>query len=369
MKLSRILSELEAIAPLHLAEGWDQVGLHVGDPGRSVSRALLCIDLTEAVLEEAVRQKAQLIVAYHPPIFKALSRLTTGDLKQRIILRAAEKRIAIYSPHTALDEAERGVNDWLAAGLGKGLIETIKPSGPVGGAGFKLVTFVPAESVDAVRAAMSGAGAGRIGNYESCSFKAGGEGTFKGGASSSPAIGRAGRFERVSEERLEVPLGRGRLHEVVSALRSAHPYEEPAFDVYPLEPVSDARAGQGRVVTLDKPVSLTVLAKRIKALLGVNHLEVGSPRGLKQVRRVGLCAGAGISLLPDAGPIDAFFTGEMRHHDQLEAIGKGVAVLLAGHTQTERPYLPTYKKLLSKRTGKAVAWAVSKADRAPTMIR
>ena len=367
MKLSDVIQACEAIAPMRLAEPWDQVGLHVGDPSASVSQGLLCIDLTEAVLEEAITQKAQLVIAYHPPIFKPLDRLTTLDVKQRIILRAARKGIAIYSPHTALDAAQGGVNDWLASGLGKGEVRVIKRAVAADGRGFKLVTFVPNDSVEGVRAALCDAGAGRMGGYDSCSFTSQGQGTFRGDETTTPAIGKPGRLERVSEQRLEVHVPPACLEAVVSALRASHPYEMPAFDIYPLEPQTDPHTGQGRVVELASAVSLSTLISRVKKHLGVKTLEVAKA-GTKKVKRIGLCAGAGVSLLDDAGPIDVFLTGEMRHHDMLDAVSRGVSVLLAGHTQTERPYLPTYKKLLVKQAERGVSWRVSKADKPPSVV-
>ncbi len=375
MKLSQVMNACQTLAPHRLAEPWDQVGLHVGDPDQPVARALLCIDLTEAVLDEAIAHRTQLVVAYHPPIFTPLTRLTTQDPKQRIILRVARKGIAVYSPHTALDAAEGGVNDWLASGLGEGEVSTIKPAEVAGGKGFKLVTFVPDEALDALRSALCDAGAGRIGAYAECSFSSEGQGTFRGDGTTSPVVGRAGRFERVAEQRLEVRVPSARLERVLAALRLAHPYEEPAFDIYPLQTPTDPRTGQGRVVDLAKPISLTTLVKRIKDHLGVKVLEVAkagggtSEAGVGKIQRVGLCAGAGGSLLAEAGPIDAFLTGEMRHHDVLDAVSRGVSVLLAGHTQTERPYLPTYRRRLAGQTGKAVTWRVSKADRPPSVQR
>ena len=370
MKLSGVIQALEALAPAHLAEAWDQVGLHVGDPGQAISSGLLCIDLTEAVLDEAVRAKSNLIVAYHPPIFKPLGRLTTNDPKQRIIYRAARKGIAIYSPHTALDAAPDGVNDWLASGVGAGKVQTIKPAATEGDGPIKLVVFVPMGDMDAVRGALFKAGAGQLGAYSECSFSTAGTGTFHGDATSNPAIGKPGSFERVAEQRLEMLVPKGRLAAVVAALREAHPYEEPAFDLFQLLPSPKAgAAGQGRVVELGKPVPIATLVTRLKKHLGVKLLDVAWPGGAKKVRRVGLCAGAGGSLMGDAGPIDVFLTGEMRHHDVLEASAKGVGVVLAGHTQTERPYLSVYRKRLAKETGKAVQWRVSKADRPPSQLR
>ena len=372
MRLSSILSVLQAIAPERLAEPWDHVGLHVGDPARAVSRAMLCIDLTEPVLGEAASAKAGLIVAYHPPIFDALSAVTTLELKSRIILRAAERKIAIHSPHTALDAAEGGVNDWLADGLGAGGRRPIRPATEAAEV-YKLVTFVPADAVDVVRCALSAGGAGAIGDYSQCSFSSAGEGTFLGGASTRPAIGRAGRLERVAELRLEMVCPRECVRQVVAALRRVHPYEEPAFDLYPLvdAPAADCTSGGGRIITLDRPVSLSTLVRRIKAHLGVKHVEVAEPAGLGAVRRIGLCAGAGGSMLTEAegigDGIDVFFTGEMRHHDVLAARQRGVAVILAGHTQTERPFLPVLARRLKRQTP-GVRWSVSRADRAPSAL-
>lgn len=369
MRLHEVITHLRTLAPESLADNWDKVGLQVGDGDQAVRRGLLCIDLTEPVLDEAIAQGMDLIVAYHPPIFEALTALTTGQVKQRIIYRAARAGIAIYSPHTALDAAEGGVNDWLAGGVGAGAVRPIRPAGRAGAAAFKLVVFVPPEHGDRLREALSGAGAGRIGNYRQCSFSAVGEGTFLGEANSRPTIGKRGRLERVVELRMEMVCPAAKVGEVIAALRRTHPYEEPAFDLQRLEAVPSRGGtvvGQGRIVALNKPVTLTTLANRVKKHLGVKRVAVGSAKPRASfVGTVGLCAGAGGSLLAEAGAIDAFITGEMRHHEVLAAVAGGVSVILAGHTQTERPYLPIYRARLAGATGKAISWRVSRADRAP----
>lgn len=399
MKLAEVISILRKLAPEALAEPWDKVGLQVGRVGRPVQRALLCIDLTEAVLAEAIRVKAQLIVAYHPPIFEPLAALTGGDWKQRVVMECAERKIAVYSPHTALDAAVGGVNDWLCEGIGKGRREPIaaSASSAEGRSGrSKIVCFVPEAHADRLREAMSKAGAGRIGNYVECSFESRGHGTFRGLAGADPFVGRPGRRERVDELRLEMVCEDSVLGDVIAALGAAHPYEEPAFDVYGLkEPPEVERGlpgqavqagqeagqvgqevgqvGQGRFVVLDRPISVSTLKQRIKRHLGVKHLAMGVPRGVSgssekagRISRVGVCAGAGASVLTGSGiGFDAILTGEMRHHDVLAAVARGTVVVLAGHTQTERPYLRVYRDRLSKLTGRKVAWTVSKADRAP----
>ncbi|WP_432800296.1 Nif3-like dinuclear metal center hexameric protein [Poriferisphaera sp. WC338] len=381
MKLPQLLEQIRSLVPESLAEPWDQVGLHV-EGKANVTRALLCIDLTMPVLEEAIEKKVELVVAYHPPIFSPLTRLTSADVKQSIVLKAAEKGISVYSPHTALDAVVGGVNDFLtevAMGGDDAEVEPIKVAGTKGGATkVKLVMFVPMDAADRLRDAMAKAGAGQIGNYGCCSFNAPGFGTFKGSAKTNPTVGKVGRFERVDELRMEMLVPSDRLVAVVEVLRTHHPYEEPAFDLYPLleEPgVMDSETklsgsegdGQGRLVRFVKPVSLKVLTERFKKALGLKCLEVapaeGVAMGQKSVRTLGICAGAGGSLLSDCN-VDAFFTGEMRHHDTLAAVSEGTSILLAGHTRTERPYLKTYRKNLRK-VADGVDWVISKKDRSP----
>lgn len=378
MHLRNTLEILRRLAPERLAEPWDKIGLMVGDPAWNIRRALLCIDLTEAVLDEAIKQRASLIVAYHPPIFSALTALTTLDVKQRIILRAAQRRIAVYSPHTALDAVEDGVNDWLCIGMGKGHRRPIKPVIPKEDTKpYKLVVFVPDDDADRLRSALSDAGAGVIGDYTQCSFGVQGHGTFQGGASTNPQVGQRGRFETVSELRMEMVCPRDCLAQAVAALYRVHPYEEPAFDLYRLElpPTEglrhssvDSRQGQGRVVTLAKPVAPSTLIRRVKSHLEIKQLRVAVPEGLKKIQCVGLCAGAGGSLLEEAGRVDAFLTGEMRHHDILAAKARGVMILLTGHTQTERPYLPVYRQRILKAGGDGIDWLISSADQPPLRV-
>ena len=377
MRLARLLDLVRTIAPESGAESWDRVGLQVGDPSRPVRRATLCIDLTEPVLQEAINQKSDLIVAYHPPVFEPLQCLNADDWKQGVILEAARRRIAIYTPHTALDAAPGGVNDWLAETF-SGRASVIRPSPQDVSGRVKLVTFIPPQHTDALRAALSTAGAGRIGDYFECSFSTFGHGTFCGGASTKPAIGKSGRLERVEECRMEMVCPASELDQVISVLRHVHPYEEPAIDVVPLCTVpgsvpavaGQARGqgrsqgrGQGRVVHLDRPLTLSAAVARIRKRLAVRQLRVASPRRVRPLRRIALCPGAGGSLLAEAGQVDAFLTGEMRHHDVLDAVQRGIAVILPGHTETERPYLTVYRRRLVKACGPGVTWRISRADR------
>ena len=254
MQLHDVIEGLRRIAPEHLAAEWDRVGLHLGDPEWDLGRALLCIDLTEPVLDEAEAHGAGLIVAYHPPIFAPLSALTTTGWKQRLILRAARAGIAVYSPHTALDSAAGGVTDFLAEAV----------------------------------------------------------------------------------EGATVPIV--------------------------ADPPGSTSTGMGRLVTLAAPIEPGDLADRFKRRLAGADIQLAA--GERPITRLGVCPGAGGSLMEELTEVDAFFTGEMRHHRILDAQAEGVSVLLAGHTESERPYLPRYRDRLAEAIP-GVEWRVSARDAAP----
>jgi len=375
MKLTALLDVLRGLAPEPLAESWDKVGLHVGDPEVEVRQAMLCIDLTEPVLAEAIDRGCELIVAYHPPIFAPLTAVTTLGVKERIVHTAIRHGLAIYSPHTALDAASGGVTDWLLDALELADRRPIQPSESAASEEVKLVVFVPAENAGDLRTALSQAGAGVIGDYHECSYVLEGFGTFKGGERTNPAVGQKGQLERVAELRLEMVCPKARLAEAVDTIWRVHPYEEPAYDILPLVPPKQTRVttGAGRMATLQPAMALSDLTQRFKQHLGVAHLSVAAPANLTHVQRLGVCPGAGGSLLESlpAGSLDAFLTGEMRHHDILSAVATGTAVLLAGHSETERPYLPVYRDRLQRavtEAGHTVQWHLSEADRAPGQV-
>jgi hypothetical protein len=245
----------------------------------------------------------------------------------------------------------------------------------------KVVSFVPTPHAQAVRRAMSDAGAGHIGNYRECSYNLPGFGTFRPLDGAQPTIGVVGELETVDEVRIEMICPAGVVPAVVRAMRSAHPYEEPAFDILHLLPDpsaldrGDHGPGSGRRVELRRPASLTALVRRIKRRLALPRVELSVPEawgpasqaGTRPIQRVALCAGAGCSVLEKASDAELLITGEMRHHDVLALRARGQAVLLAGHTQTERPFLPELVKRLAERSGREVAWSVAKSDQAPTV--
>lgn len=350
MKVQEIITALETIAPRHYAESWDNVGLLIGSPRWPADSVFLTIDLTEEVLREAIETQARMIVAYHPPIFDAMKSITDATVKQHIVLEAAHAGISVYSPHTALDAAPGGVNDWLAEGMGSGDVRAISAYSSLPATEeCKIVTFCPPDAVEAIRNGLATVGAGRIGEYKLCSFELRGTGTFFGGESTSPTVGVKGQLERVEEVRLEMVCSRSALGLAVIALREFHPYEEPPIEFYSLLAHPERKIGQGRRLTLDQKVTIDELVDRIKRRLDVSRIRVALSREAPDAyRTIGLCAGAGGSLLDEAieQGCELFLTGEMRHHDVLAAQARGCTVILAGHTNTERGYLSVLRERL-----------------------
>lgn len=363
MKLSEFIASMEAIAPSRYAEPWDNVGLLVGDPAQDVSKALLTIDYTADVAAEAREQNCDLIVAYHPPIFDALKRVTAGSL----VFDAIRRGIAIYSPHTALDVADGGTNDVLADALGLVDRQPLRLS-ETKATQYKLVVFAPEDAADKVADAIFCAGAGRIGNYTSCSFRSPGTGTFFGEEGANPAVGQARTLERVQEVRIETVLPIDRVAPCIRAVREAHPYETPAFDLVQLAAPPEGK-GHGRIGGLPAGTTREALIERVKRELNLSHVLVAGSAG-GGVNRAACCAGACGDMLKDAIAQKAQFylTGEMRHHDALRAAQSGITVVCALHSNSERAVLRRLADRLAKELP-GLATHVSGRDADPFAIR
>lgn len=328
-----VIATLEGIAPPQLAASWDNVGLLLGDRQSNVTRILTCLTLTEIVAKEAIAGGYQLVVTHHPILFRGVKRITAVSAEGRSIIGLIQAGVAVYSPHTSFDDGPGGINEQLAAGLGVG---NLRPLRKAPFEECKLVVFVPENDLTKVSDAMFAAGAGIIGKYRECSFRSAGTGTFFGGESSNPTIGEKGRREEVSEWRVEIVCPKLLIDNVVAALRAAHSYEVPAFDVYPMLPTTSG-IGSGRVGELARPTKLADLASTLKAFLKVSMVQaVGDPA--KLVGRVAIACGAAGDYLDDArqANADLFVTGEMRFHDYLAAQSANIALLLPGHYASER---------------------------------
>jgi dinuclear metal center YbgI/SA1388 family protein len=350
-----LVTYLDRFAPPPTAADWDNVGLLAGDPAGPADRILTCLTVTPEVVAEAVADGAQLVVSHHPVLFRGAKKLTPATPDGRLLLPLLRAGVAVYSPHTAFDNCPGGINDGLCRRLG---LTGVQPLRPKPGPGqVKLVVFVPDADLGKVSDAVFAAGAGVIGQYEQCSYRLAGTGTFFGTDATNPTVGEKGRREEVSEWRLEVVVPEGKLPGVLSAMRTAHSYEEPAFDVYPLRSTAGT-GGEGRVGTLPAPTRLGELAGRVKAALNAGWVQlVGDPAA--EVTRLAVACGAAGEFLPDAvkAKADVFLTGEMRFHDCLSAKAAGVGVVLPGHHATERPGVEDLAERLAKEFPGATVWA------------
>jgi len=330
VQVKTIMRWMEAWAPAAMAEPDDKIGLQIGSPDAPVTTVAVALDVTEAVVEEAAARGAELIVAHHPVIFRPLAAVRTDRPDGRLVAKLLTTGISVYAAHTNLDVAPGGVNDMLADALG--LAETAPLKTTYVETLYKLVMYVPKERLDAVRDAAFAAGAGRIGRYGRCGFVSDGEGTFLPDEGTNPYVGEPGREERVAEARFETIVPASRRDAVVRAAIAAHPYEEPAYDVFRLEPPIGRAYGLGRVGRLHAPMALRDFAEHAKRALGVPALRfVGDPA--KPVRRIAVLGGSGRSYVKHAiaSGADAFVTGDLDHHTAHDALAAGLALVDPGH--------------------------------------
>ncbi len=344
MKVKEISSYIESFAPLDYQESYDNAGLQTGDPEQEIQAALLCIDVTEEVLREAEKLGAGLIISHHPVIFGGLKKLTGASYPERIIMEAIRKRISIYSAHTNLDAVHQGVNYRIAAKMG---LENVKILSPVKGKLRKLVFFVPVDNAAEVREAIFNAGAGKIGEYDMCSFNATGEGTFRGSESSDPFVGVKGKLHTEPEIRVETIFPSERQKNILAALLKTHPYEEVAYDIYPLENEFD-RAGMGVIGELKQEIGETGFLDLLKNNFGIPVIR-HSKFLEKPVKRIALCGGSGSFLLGKAmaSGADAFVTGDVKYHSFFDADGK-ILMTDIGHFESEQFTTDIFYDLLLK---------------------
>jgi dinuclear metal center YbgI/SA1388 family protein len=331
---------LDALYDPRGAADWDAVGLVTGDPGQPVRRVLLAVDPVQAVIDEAVEWGADLLVTHHPLLLRGVHSVAATHPKGRAVTSLVRAGVALHVAHTNADVADPGVSDALADVLGLLDVRPLRP-GP-GQAADKIVTFVPHDSADAVVDALSAAGAGRIGAYDRCAWTVGGEGTFTARAGAHPTVGSVGTTERVPETRVEMVLPRSLRPAVVDALRAAHPYEEPAFDLVPLATLP-GRRGLGRVGRLAAPVPLAGFAATVAAALPTTAAGVrvgGDPD--RVVETVAVCGGAGDDMFDDVrrAGVDVYVTADLRHHPASESLEHGRPALVdCAHWATEWPWL------------------------------
>jgi len=332
MRIKEVIAALEAWAPRSLQEDYDNSGLQVGDPETEVNSALICLDCTEAVVEEAARSGCGLIISHHPVIFRGLKSLSGKGYVERTILAAIKHGIALYAIHTNLDNVLTGVNAEIAARLG---LKNTRVLDPRPSQLRKLSVFVPKERAGTVRTALFAAGAGRIGAYDECSFNVEGQGTFRAGEGTDPFVGQRGVRHTEPEVRIEVIYHVPQERAILATMIEAHPYEEVAYDLIPLAS-SHPDIGSGLLGELDKPLNESDFLALVKAAFGLKVVRHTALLG-KPIQHVALCGGSGAFLINKAkmACADAYLTGDVKYHEFFDADGK---LLLAdiGHYGSEQ---------------------------------
>lgn len=341
-----IVADIEKIvetwAPKRIAWERDNPGLQFGDPSKKVSSILLALDATKEVALEAIRLRVDLVLTHHPLFFRPLSSLTYESATGRVALPLIEKKIALYSAHTNLDFTRGGVSWTLAEHLGlqsPSFLTAIEPQSA------KVVVFVPSSHTEAVLRAMSDAGAGIIGNYSECSFVTEGSGTFLGNEEANPSVGKKGRREWIPEQKLEMVVPRSSIRAVVDAMLAVHPYEEPAYDVYPmLNP--ESAFGMGVIGSLKESLSVSAFLTHVKRTLGAQGLRYVKGKS-RSIRTVAVCGGGGADLAREAlrRGADAYVTADVKYHAFQELTGS-LLLVDAGHWETERLVLEELRKRL-----------------------
>lgn len=348
MNVNDVIESMEQWAPASLAYSWDKIGLATGSPDQKITKVITALTITRDAFNAAKRAKAQMILSHHPLIWDPITTLRSDNPLSKLFLDIAQSGIACYSAHTNLDVAQNGVNHVLADRLGltnKQALFKVPQARQ-----SKLVVFVPESHFIRVREAVFVAGAGGIQDYTECSFSSHGHGTFLPHENAKPFAGRIGKLNEEPEIRFETLLPSEHTPKILHALREAHPYEEPAFDIIPLE-MDNPVYSLGLRGELARPVSLDTFAKRVKQKLDISHVRV-TGKGTAKVKHIAVMGGAGgdsADNIPDG--VDVFVTGDVKYHKALDAADAGLKIIDAGHHGTEKWIVPAMADYLKQILG------------------
>ncbi len=343
MKVKLLLSQIQKIFPFEYSESYDNVGLVIGNHDDAIKGIILCLNVTEEVVNEAIKKSCNLIISHHPLIFHGLKQITNQSQKEKIIRLCITKNINVIALHTNIDKSYIGLNKYIAEQLGLKNITTLSPEKDLL---RKLVVFCPTEHANKVRTALFEAGAGVIGNYDSCSYNISGFGTFKGNEKTKPFVGKQNEIHQEEEIRIETIFPQHLQYNVLKALSDTHPYEEIAFDIYPLENEYN-KVGLGIVGELDKAMTKTQFLEHIKRILKTPCLRYSNCENDK-ISTVAFCGGSGSQLIQNAikQKADAFVTADLSYH-QFEIDNK-LLLIDAGHFETEVLFKDFFENILSE---------------------
>lgn len=362
VKNAEVFKAMERWAPKQLAYSWDNVGLQVGSASGTATKALITLDVLENVVDEAIREGADLIIAHHPLLFKSLKQIDIDSPKGRIIQKLISNNITVYAAHTNLDIAKNGMNDILSELLSLERTEHLikEKTDKL----LKVAVYVPENHEAKMRQALADAGAGYIGDYSNCTFRYAGTGTFKPEAGANPYIGKEGEIEQVAEMKIETIITEADLSAVLKDIHKAHPYEEPAIDIYALENKGETY-GLGKIGKLENSMKLGEFAKFAKERLGMDHLRfTGDPD--KEVATCAVLGGSGEKYIETAWRkgADVYVTGDVSFHNAQDAEAMGLAVVDAGH-YIEKAIKKEIASYLSKNFGAKLEVSISASSTDP----
>lgn len=324
-----VFKKMEEWAPLSLAYDWDPVGLQIGDASHTTKRVMTTLDVTESVVDEAIQYGVNLIISHHPLFFKSIQHIDAQLPKGKIIQKLMKHDITVYASHTNLDVAEGGVNDMLGGALA---LKQMRPLQPTQSENLiKVVVFVPKDYATSMKEALGNNGAGYIGNYSHCSFETIGTGSFKPLEGSNPFIGTTEKVEEVEECRIETIVEEKDLAEIIQVMKQEHPYEEVAYDLYPVQQ-SGKTYGLGRFGELDSPLPLLEFSEQVKVAFEIDHIRFAGDSN-KPIQKVAILGGSGEKYISQAlkQGADVYITGDTTFHPVQEALDSGLAVIDAGH--------------------------------------
>ncbi len=360
MKLKEITDCLESYAPLALQESYDNAGLICGNYDMDVKSALICLDSTEAVIDEAIALGCNMIIAHHPIVFSGLKKFNGKNYIERVVIKAIQNNIAIYAAHTNLDNVHNGVNAKIAQKLGLINCSVLVPQKNVL---KKLVAYCPEDSAEAVRTALFAAGAGHISNYDECSFNTAGIGTFRAGEGSRPFVGEQGRQHQEKEVRIETIYPQHIEAQLVRALIIAHPYEEAAYDLIPVTN-AHSRVGAGLIGELPDEIDEMGFLLLLKKVMKADGVRYTSLLG-KKVKKVAVCGGSGSFLLGDAikNGADAFVSADFKYHQFFDAENR-IVIADIGHYESEQHTIELFYDIFQKNFS-TFAFLISKINTNP----
>ncbi len=345
MKIKEIAQFIENIAPLTLQESYDNAGLIIGQLDDEISGILISLDITEEIIDEAIAKNLNFIIAHHPVIFSGIKKLNGKNYIERCVAKAIKNDVAIYAAHTNLDSIFGGVNSKICEKLE---LQNCRILAPTSGFLKKLATFVPTDHAEKVRQALFDAGAGNIGNYDSCSFNQNGIGSFRGNDQTNPFVGEKNQLHFENETRIETIFPKNIQSQIIRALLEVHPYEEVAYDIYPLEN-EYAQAGIGMIGELQEPMEEINFLEKLKKTFGCKVIKHTQLSG-KPIMRVAVCGGSGSSYLKNAigQKADIFISGDFKYHQFFDAEQK-IVIADIGHFESEQFTKEVFYELLTKK--------------------